>query len=93
MKFAFTIQRNPLGGNDIDVQITAEGDETITTVSVLLDDSELCNVSVDESTTSWERMFLRAGSGSPGMDHVLVATAIKSDGKRASGRREWTDAI
>jgi hypothetical protein len=92
MKFVFTIQRNPLGGNDIDVQITADGDETMSAISVILDDSELCNVSVDESTMSWERMFLRAGSGSPGMDHVLVATVIKPDGKRASGRREWTDA-
>ena len=92
MKFAFTIQRDPLGGNDIDVQITAEGDETITSITVRLDDSELCNVSVDESTTSWERMFLRAGSGGPGNDHVLIATVIKGDGKRASGRREWTDA-
>jgi hypothetical protein len=91
MKFVFTIQRNPVGGNDIDVQITADGDETMSAVVVRLDDSELCNVLVDESTTSWERAFFRVGSAGPGIDHILIATVLKPDGKRASGRREWQD--
>jgi hypothetical protein len=93
MKFTFAIARNPLGGNDVDVQITAEDAEVMSTVVVTLDGGELCDERVDDGTTSWQRTFAGVGSASPHLEHSLIATVLKDDGTRATGRRQWQDLI
>lgn len=57
MKFAISIQR-ALSGNDIDVQIDAEGDETISAVTCTLDGMEIGSDDLaDTPVASFHRSF------------------------------------
>lgn len=90
MKFTLAYQR-ALAGNDIDVQIQAEGREIISNVQIVLDGFDLINETVDPPAIQYQRTILQAGSAAPHMEHSLVVTATGTDGKTNTATRKWQD--
>jgi len=90
MKFAIMHQRS-IVGNDINVGIEADGDQTISHVTTTLDGFDLGDDELDPPCASYERQFLQAGDASPHRMHELVVTATDLQGKTTSADRRWQD--
>jgi hypothetical protein len=90
MKFTLSYARALLG-NDIDIQIEAEDGETINRVTVLLDGFQLSDELLQESSVSYQRTFLQAGSAGPHNEHKLTVAATDMNGNHTSATREWQD--
>lgn len=80
-------------GNNIAVTVEADPKETISSVSVSLDGSELDTFQVQSGTESYSQEFAAVGSASPGTDHTLIVTAADGDGQPHSSVTRWTDVI
>jgi len=92
MKFDISVQRNIIG-NDLDIQIEAEGEEVIASVDYILDGFTLDTDNFGDSPLNFlNRTFSRAGDGGPGKQHRLI---VKVHGKAGdpdkNGSRIWTD--
>ena len=91
MKFAISRQR-ALSGNDIDVQIDAEGDETMIAVTCVLDGLEIGSDDLAETpVVSFHRSFCGVGDARPGQTHKLVVEVRGRDGNAIHGTRIWAD--
>jgi hypothetical protein len=90
MKFTLAYQRAVMG-NDIDVQIQAEGSEVIANVQIVLDGFDLANEAVDPPAIQYQRSILQAGDAAPHKEHNLVVTTTDSDGKSRTATRRWQD--
>jgi len=77
MKFNITCQGRPIG-NDIDIQIDAEGDENISAVTCILDAFEIASDDLSETpVVSFHRTINQAGEGRPGQLHKFVVSRAK----------------
>ena len=90
MKFSINHQRS-LVGNDLVVEIEAEGEERISHVTITLDGFNLSDDAIDPPGVSYERQFLQAGDASPHLQHQLTVLAADPDGKIKSADRRWQD--
>ena len=91
MKFTIAYQR-ALTGNDIDVQVEAEGEEMIFGVTCSLDGFEIGSDDLSEApVVSFHRTFSRVGDAAPGKDHKILVEATGKDGKLSRATRVWTD--
>ena len=90
MKFTLAYQR-ALMGNDLDVQIQAEGKEAIANVQIALDGFDLVNDAVDPPAVQYQRTILQAGDAAPHKEHSLVVIANNTDGKASAATRKWED--
>jgi len=90
MKFSLAYQR-ALMGNDIDVQIQAEGKEVIANVQIVLDGFDLVNEAVEPPAIQYQRTILQAGDAAPHKEHNLVVTATDTDGNSRTATRRWQD--
>jgi hypothetical protein len=92
MKFTITCQR-AFSGNDIDLQIEAEGEETISAVNCSLDGAEIGSDDLMETpVVSFHRSFPQAGEARPGETHKLtVEVRGKAEEPSRFAARIWTD--
>jgi hypothetical protein len=90
MKFTLAYQR-ALMGNDIAVQIQAEGKEVIANVQIALDGFDLANEGVDPPAVQYQRSILQAGDAAPHKEHNLIVTATDTEGKARTATRRWQD--
>jgi len=90
MKFAVTNARAFMG-NNISVDICAEGDESIRSVTVTLDGFDIASEDVANGTTEYKKVFNGKGDAGPGMDHTLNVTAMDQNLNPKSYTAEWTD--
>ncbi len=91
MKFIVTHARAYMGSN-IAVEVVADPKETIGSVAVALDGTELDAYSVGPGTELYRQEFLAVGAGGPGTNHTLIVTARDDDGQPHSSVTRWTDA-
>ena len=80
-------------GNNLTVAVQADAKETIISVSVSLDGTELDAYQVQSGTESYSQEFAAVGSAGPGTDHTLIVTAVDADGQPHSSVTRWTDVI
>ena len=91
MKFTIAFQR-ALTGNDVDVQIDAEGEEMISAVTSSLDGFEIGSDDLAETPVlSFHRTYSRVGDAAPGKDHKLLVEVTGKDGVVRRATRMWTD--
>ncbi len=90
MKFTAE-HRRAFAGNDISVSVCSDENESISAVSVTLDDSSLDDQALPEGSNSYSREFEQAGDAGPGKDHVLQVQAWDQDHKPHSATSQWTD--
>jgi hypothetical protein len=90
MTFTATHARGFIG-TDITVTVVAGVKESIGTVTVMLDGHELDQTQLSPGTDSYTHSFSRAGSGAPGMEHMLEVSAIDQDGNPHNAVTQWTD--
>lgn len=93
MRFNIAVQR-ALIGNDLDIQIDADGDEQIVKVIYNLDGFDLANDDyTDNPVVSSHRTFSQAGDAGPKMLHKLIVQVQGSvDQPTKSGARVWNDS-
>jgi hypothetical protein len=80
-------------GNDITVTVCADAKESISRITVTLDDVSLEEQVLGEGTESYIREFHGVGDAGPGKDHILIIKAWDQGQTPHSSRSEWTDAI
>jgi len=86
-----TYQRNPLGGNDIVVEVKAADTEQISRVVVELDGFALNDDVLEEPEESYSNEFRSAGTAAPGTSHILKVTAYDANNNPHVASRRWTD--
>lgn len=93
MKFNISVQR-ALIGNDLDIQIDAEGDEVIAKVAYKLDGFDLEADDLTENpVVSSHRTFSQVGDAGPKMLHKLIVQVQgPPDQPLKSASRIWNDA-
>jgi hypothetical protein len=82
MKFLCVVQRNPVGGNDIDIQIQAEDKEMMRQLALPWMISNCAMRRFQPRSISWQKTFVGAGSAAPNITHVLVVAAHREEGER-----------
>jgi len=87
-----TYQRNPLGGNDLNVQVTGSANDQMSRVVVELDGFTLSDDVLDEPEESYQKELPGAGSAVGGAEHVLRVTAYDTKGAGHTASRRWVDA-
>jgi len=94
MKFNISYQRAVVG-NDIEVQIDAEGDELIVSVDYVLDGFDLDGDDLsDAPVVSFHRTLSHVGDAGPGKRHKLTVGAHGKPGEPTkNASRVWTDLI
>jgi len=92
MKFTLNHSR-ALSGNDISVDLEAEGEEKIQRVETKLDGFSLGADVLEDSSDSYQRVFSGVGDAGPGTDHTLVVSVEQGDGKTHSATCMWTDPV
>jgi hypothetical protein len=94
MKFNISYQR-AVAGNDIEVQIEAEGEEVIVSVDYNLDGFDLDRDDLsDAPVVFFHRTLSQVGDASPGKRHKLtVGVHGKAGEPTKNGSRVWTDLI
>ena len=92
MKFTLNHSR-ALTGNDISVDVEAEGEEAIQRVETKLDGFSVGEDELENSSDSYQRVFSGAGEAGPGTEHTLVVTVEQGDGKVHSSTCIWTDPV
>ena len=92
MKFNISYQR-AFVGNDIEVQIDAEGDEVITAVEYNLDGFDLPQDDLTETpVVSFHRTLSQVGEAGGGKLHKLIVRAHGKSGEASKdASRVWTD--
>ena len=92
MKFNISYQR-AFVGNDIEVQIDAEGDEVITAVEYNLDGFDLPQDDLTETpVVSFHRTLSQVGEAGGGKLHKLIVRAHRKSGEASKdASRVWTD--
>jgi hypothetical protein len=91
MNTTITYQRNPMGGNDLAVQVSAGQNEQISRVVVELDGFTLNDDVLEEPEESYQNEFRGAGSAAPGTSHLLRVTAYDTDNAPHVASRRWQD--
>ena len=91
MNTTMTYQRNPVGGNDITVQVNAGAQEQISRVVVELDGFTLNDDVLGEPEESYINEFRSAGSAAPGTSHLLKVTAYDTNNAPHVASRHWED--
>ncbi len=91
MKFTAE-HRRAFAGNDIIVSVSSDDNESISAISVTLDDSSLDDQALPEGSNLYSREFDQAGDAAPGKDHVLQVQAWDQDHKPHSATSQWTDS-
>ncbi len=91
MNTAMTYRRNPIGGNDIAVEVKASGQERISRVVVDLDGFTLNDDVLEEPEESYIHEFRSAGSAAPGTSHTLRVTAYDANNNPHIASRRWED--
>jgi len=86
-----TCQRNPMGGNDIAVEVKAADQEQISRVVAELDGFTLNDDVLEEPEESYSNEFRSAGSAAPGTSHVLRVTAYDANNNPHVASRRWED--
>lgn len=81
-----------LEGNDLAVNVDADGSETIASVDVELDGFTIANDPLADGSQSYERVFPKAGDARPGEEHTLVVNVTAGDGAAHSATSIWVDA-
>jgi hypothetical protein len=92
MKFTIACQR-AFSGNDVDLQIEAEGDEAIFAVRCSLDGAEIGSDDLGNTPViSFHRSFPQVGEARPGETHRLIVE-VRGKGEEPSrfATRIWTD--
>jgi len=92
VKFNISYQRALLG-NDIEVQIDAEGDEVITAVEYNLDGFDLPQDDLSETpVVSFHRTLPHVGEAGQGKLHKLIIRVYGKPGDASkNASRMWTD--
>ena len=90
MKFKITHARAFMG-SDINVEIVADGSETIRSVNISLDGFTLDEAEPGPGTSQYQREFRGVGDANTGMDHTLIASAMDQDLNPHSSQTGWTD--
>ena len=90
VKFTATHTRG-FAGSDIAVTVSAGEKETIASVTVSLDGSDLEELELADGTESYARTFANVGANEPGMRHTLIVTATDAGGVPHSATTEWSD--
>lgn len=92
MKFNISYQR-AFVGNDIDIQIDAEGDEVISSVDYNLDGFDLDQDDLGQTpVVSFHRTLSQTGDAGPGKLHKLIVEVHGKTGEASkNASRVWTD--
>jgi len=92
MKFTIARQR-AFSGNDIDLQIEAEGEELIFAVRCSMDGVEIGSDDLTETpVVSFHRSFRQVGEARPGETHKMIVEVRDKDEKPSRfAIRIWTD--
>ena len=91
MNTTMTYQRNPMGGNDLAVQVSAGQNEQISRVVVELDGFTLNDDVLEEPEESYQNEFRGAGNAAPGTSHLLRVTAYDRANAPHVASRRWED--
>lgn len=94
MKFTIAHQRAFMG-NDIDIQVEAESDESIFAVQSTLDEFDIASDDLsDAPSVSYHRAFNQVGDARSGLTHKLVVRVRGKDGSPDQiGTHMWTDSV
>ena len=90
MKIEITHKRVPIG-NDIIVKVHAENKERISSVQTKLDRFNIGKDSLKPPNVSYERIFPKQGSVSPGRRHTVTVKVRDKDGNEHIATYKWTD--
>lgn len=90
MKIEITHKRVPIG-NDITVKVSAENKERISFVQTKLDRFSIGNDRLSPPNVSYERIFPKQGSASPGRRHTVTVKVRDQDGNDHNATHKWTD--
>jgi hypothetical protein len=93
LRFILSHQRNPVGGQSIDVLVEAEEKEQISRVTVQLDGFTLSDDTLDAPEVSYKQEYPGVGDGGPGKDHVLQVTAYDKDQNPQRASLRWQDTM
>ena len=91
MNTTMAYQRNPMGGNDLTVQVSAGQNEQISRVVVELDGFTLNDDVLQDPEESYENEFRSAGSAAPGTSHLLRVTVYDNNNAPHVASRRWQD--
>jgi len=90
MKIEITHKRAPVG-NDITVKVNAENKERISSVQTKPDRFTIGKDALNPPNVSYERIFPKQGSASPGRRHSVTVKVIDQDGNDHNATYKWTD--
>jgi hypothetical protein len=79
--------KNPLAGWDVDVTVSAESKETISMVTIYINDFPECEETPRPDTRKWNKVLTKKGDY-PG-DNKVVVSALDQDSKSISAEDEW----
>ncbi len=88
MKIDIKHSKNILMDWDIDVTVTAENQEKISSVEIRVNDFPEVNEAQDEPVNSWEKQLTQQGQF-PG-DNKVVVTVFDQNGNNTIAKQEWT---
>lgn len=79
-------------GHQIDVKVSADGDDQVVLVVVELDGWRLDREAFAPPVVLYERRFPQAGSYTPGRTHKVVVTATPQGKPARTATRGWKDS-
>jgi hypothetical protein len=78
-------------GHKIEVQVIAEGGETISRVTTAHGGFDLANDDLTPPQVQFERIFTNVDGYTPGRTHTITVTAVNDRGIEQIASRTWTD--
>ena len=90
MKFTIMPQRNVLGTN-VGIVIEAEGNESITYVTVESDGRTVSDEAVDPPEVFFQKDLKAVVGYTPGADHMVRVIVIDTKGARRVASHRWRD--
>ena len=90
MKIEIIHKRVPIG-NDITVKVNAENKERISSVQTKLDRFSIGNDRLNPPNVSYDQVFPKQGSASPGRRHTVTVKVRDKEGNDHVATHKWTD--
>lgn len=90
MNFSITCTRQIVGYR-IDVEVKAEGAETIISVVTTYDNFDLANEYLAPPQVQYQRTFSQVGGYTPGVARTVQVTATNEAGLSRTASKSWQD--
>ncbi|MBJ6727344.1 hypothetical protein [Geomesophilobacter sediminis] len=90
MLFTIACTRDIIG-YQIDVQVKAEGSETISSVTTTYEDSDLATDFLAPSEVQYQRTFTQVGGYTPGVSRTVKVSAVNDSGQERTASKRWQD--